>query len=60
MNYIPMNENRISFEVKTQVKTQPQRSHDIVNIAHYTYNPWDSIGLGYVSNVYLGKNNNNS
>jgi hypothetical protein len=48
-----MNGNRINLSIKPNSQNQ---SHHIVDIGHFCYNPWDSIGLGYISNVYLGKN----
>lgn len=53
-----MYENRINLSIKPNFKTTETQSAQIVTIGNYSYNPYDTIGLGYISNVYLGQNTN--
>ena len=46
-----MNGHRIKIKAPSRKNSQPIEA---VRFNDYTYNPWDSIGLGYSSNVYLG------
>jgi len=46
--------NMFSFEIKPAT-SKPATSNSILEIGDYIYNPSDQIGLGFVSNVYLGR-----
>jgi hypothetical protein len=48
-----MNENGI--RIKAPAPKRSSAPVDWVQVGDYSYHPHDSIGLGYISNVYLGK-----
>ncbi len=51
-----MSENRITIGIRICMPNNVSRSSAPIKIGSYSYYTSDEIGLGYISHVYLGKN----
>ena len=51
-----MSENRITIGIRVSMPNSISRSSAPMKIGNYSYYTSDEIGLGYISHVYLGKN----
>jgi hypothetical protein len=55
-----MSENKISIGIKIPLSKATSQSNSTIKIKNYSYFPSDEIGLGYISHVYLGRNDHTS
>lgn len=51
-----MSENRITIGIRVSMPNNISRPSAPMKIGNYSYYTSDEIGLGYISHVYLGKN----
>lgn len=55
-----MSENRITLGIKIPLGKASSHSSIPIRVQNYSYFASDEVGLGYISHVYLGKNDLNS
>jgi hypothetical protein len=51
-----MSENKITIGIKVPLNRAASQSSSPIKVENYSYFPADEIGLGYISHVYLGRN----
>lgn len=51
-----MSENRITIGIKAPLARVTSQTDTAIKVGNYSYYCSDEIGLGYISHVYLGRN----